>query len=75
MPEYPYQRVTDDLRRRIRAGEFPPGTKLPSRAELCKEYDVSDIVIGAAMRALKSEGLTEPLPGIGTFVADPLPPA
>lgn len=74
MPQYPYERVTDDLRRRIRSGEFPPGSKLPSRRDLCLEYDVSDIVVGAAMRALKSERLTESLPGVGTFVADPLPP-
>lgn len=73
MPQYPYERVTADLRRRILTGEFAPGTKLPSRRELAAEYGVSDIVIGAAMRALRAEGLTEPLPGIGTFVADPLP--
>lgn len=72
-PQYPYQRVTDDLRRRIRSGEFPPGTRLPSRSALCAEYVVSDIVIGTAMRTLKAEGLTVALPGIGTYVADPLP--
>lgn len=72
--EYPYERVTNDLRRRIRKGEFPPGSRLPSRSALCAEYKVSDIVIGAAMRLLKAEGLTEAKPGLGTFVADPLPP-
>lgn len=73
-PEYPYVRITADLRRRIRAGEWAPGTRFPSRSALCAEYGVSDIVIGAAMRALRDEGLVRPLPGIGTYVADPLPP-
>lgn len=73
-PEYPYVRVTNDLRHRIRSGEFPPGTQLPSRKQLCIEYKVSDIVIGTVMRTLRAEGLVAPLPGVGTFVADPLPP-
>lgn len=73
--EYPYERVTRELRRRIREGVYQPGERLPSRAEMEIEFGVSDIVVGAAMRALKSEGLTEPKPGIGTFVADPLPPS
>lgn len=73
-PEYPYERVTRDMRRRIRAGEFPPGSRVPSRAALCAEYRVSDTVIGAVMRALRAEGLTTSLPGLGTYVADPLPP-
>jgi DNA-binding GntR family transcriptional regulator len=73
--EYPYLRVTRELRRRIREGVYLPGEQLPSRSAMAAEFGVSDIVIGAAMRALKAEGLTEPMPGIGTFVADPLPPA
>lgn len=73
-PMHPYQRVTTELRRRIRAGEFAPGARFPSRRELCIEYDVSDIVIGRVIPALKAEGLIITLPGTGTFVADPLPP-
>ena len=73
--EYPYERVTRELRRRIREGVYLPGEQLPSRTEVSAEFGVSDIVVGAAMRALKAEGLTESMPGIGTFVADPLPPA
>lgn len=72
--EYPYVRVTNELRKRITDGTYPPGSRLPSRTEVSAEFDVSDIVVGAAMRALKAEGLTESKPGLGTFVADPLPP-
>lgn len=71
--EYPYERVTNELRRRIRTGIYQPGEKMPSRAQVAAEFGVSDIVVGTAMRTLKAEGLTESLTGIGTFVADPLP--
>jgi DNA-binding GntR family transcriptional regulator len=72
MPKYPYEIVADAIRERIASGQYPPGFKLPSRAELCKEFGVSDIVVGAAMRVLKSEKLTETLPGIGLYVAAPV---
>lgn len=74
MPTYPYQRVTDAIRNQIRDGTYSPGQKLPSRAALCAEYGVSDIVVGAAMRILRQERLVETLPGVGVYVADPLPP-
>ncbi|WP_425413537.1 GntR family transcriptional regulator [Micromonospora rhizosphaerae] len=49
----------------------PPGTKLPSRSQLCKEYGVSDTVVGKAMMILRATGLTETLEGVGVFVAEP----
>jgi GntR family transcriptional regulator len=61
MPTYPYQQVADLLRARIRDGSYPPGAKLPSRTQLRAEHGVSDILI-------------ETLPGVGVYVADPLPP-
>lgn len=73
MPRYPYQKVADDLRDRIRTGTYPPGTRIPSRTQLCSEFDVSDIVIGRAMMLLRAEGLVESLPGVAVFVVDPLP--
>lgn len=72
--EYPYERVTRELRRRIYEGVYVPGEQLPSRSAVAAEFGVSDIVVGAAMRALKAERLTESKPGLGTFVVDPLPP-
>jgi DNA-binding GntR family transcriptional regulator len=71
MPKYPYEVVADSIRERIQDGTYPPGSKLPSRAQLCEEFGVSDIVVGSAMRILKGEGLTETLPGVGVYVAEP----
>ena len=70
MPKYPYEVVADSIRERIQDGTYPPGSKLPSRTEMCAEFAVSDIVVGAAMRKLRDEGLTETLPGIGVYVKD-----
>lgn len=74
MPQYQYEKIAARLRDRIRAGTYPPGGPLPTRRELCAEFAVSDIVVGAAMRILRQEGLVESLPGVAVYVADPLPP-
>lgn len=71
---YPYQQLAERLRAGIRDGTYPPGSKLPSRAQLRAQYECSDIVVGAAMRLLRQDGLIETLPGVGVYVADPLPP-
>lgn len=70
MPTYPYQEVADTIRARIRDGTYPPGSRLPSRTAMSEEFGWSDIVIGSAMRVLKSEGLVETLPGVAAFVAE-----
>ncbi|WP_431874034.1 winged helix-turn-helix domain-containing protein [Micromonospora marina] len=70
MPKQQYQVLADELKSKIDSGEWPPGTKLPSRAQLCKDYGVSDTVVGKAMMILRATGLTETLEGVGVFVAE-----
>ena len=70
MPKQQYQVLADELRQKIESGEWPPGTKLPSRSQLCKQYGVSDTVVGKAMMILRVTGLTETLEGVGVFVAE-----
>ncbi|WP_434741879.1 winged helix-turn-helix domain-containing protein [Micromonospora sp. SH-82] len=74
-PQYAYQRVAEDMTRRIESGEFPPGARLPSRAELCAEYEVSSFVADRVFLILKMNGLTESLPGAGVYVKESAPPA
>ncbi len=74
-PKYPYEILADTIRARIADGTYPPGSKLPSRSELHREFSVSDIVIGRAMWILRREGLTETLPGVGVYVVDSAAPA
>lgn len=65
-----YDRVANDLREKIRNGTYQPGAQLPSRAKLREEYGVSGIVIDRAMFILRTEGLTETVPGVGVFVTE-----
>ncbi|MBF8192437.1 GntR family transcriptional regulator [Nonomuraea sp. K274] len=62
--------MADELRRRIEAGECLPGTRLPSRPEIMREWGVSDAVAKQAIGVLISEGLAVARPGAGTFVTE-----
>lgn len=72
-PQQQYEQVAADLRNKIRNGEYPPGSKLPSRAEMRAIYSVSDTVLDKAMMILRAERLTTTLPGVGVWVVDELP--
>ncbi|MEU3355757.1 GntR family transcriptional regulator [Streptomyces sp. NPDC037389] len=67
----PYMRVADDLRRRIAAGEWAVGERLPSRARLAAEYGVGSNVLQKAQERLIVEGLLEGRAGSGTYVRMP----
>ncbi|WP_045558690.1 GntR family transcriptional regulator [Streptomyces sp. FxanaA7] len=66
--EAPYLDVADDLRRRVRAGEWAVGERLPSRAQLAEEYGVGRNVTQRAMERLIIEGALEGRAGSGTYV-------
>jgi DNA-binding GntR family transcriptional regulator len=70
VPQQRYEEVAADLRRKIESGEYPPGGKLPSRAELRTLYSVSDTVSDKALWILRQAGLVETLPGVGVFAAE-----
>ena len=68
MPPPTYQVIADDLRRAIVDGDLPPGSKLPSRHELARQYEVSDRVAVEAVRLLVAEGFVEAKSGSGSYV-------
>ncbi|RPE26606.1 GntR family transcriptional regulator [Kitasatospora cineracea] len=65
-----YREIADDLRRRIDSGEFPVGTKLPTYAELRREYNVGGPTIEEAVNVLRAEGLVRSARRLGTVVLD-----
>ncbi len=67
-----YQQVADDVRARIRSRTWPPGSRLPTEAELTTIYGASRITIRQALDILGREGLIVRQPGVGTFVLEPL---
>ncbi|MGO1056708.1 winged helix-turn-helix domain-containing protein [Crossiella sp. CA198] len=72
-PGWPYQQLARDVIRRIRSGEFPPGTRLPSLRALAHEYDTTQTTAGKAISELSSLGYLLPSRAGGAFVADALP--
>ncbi len=59
-----------ELRQAITRGTFPPGTQLPTEAELCQMLGVSRTVVREALRVLEEDGLVMRRHGVGTFVRD-----
>jgi DNA-binding transcriptional MocR family regulator len=60
-------RVIRDLRTKAAAGS--PGERLPSVRELMARHHSSPVTVQRAVATLAAEGLVEPRPGRGTFVA------
>jgi DNA-binding GntR family transcriptional regulator len=58
MPETPpYKRIQTDLQRRIDAGEWQPGDRLPTQQELADQYGVSLQPIKNALTRLAIAGV------------------
>ena len=68
-----YERVADDMRRRIASGEWPPGHQIPTLNSLASEHGVALRVVERAQDMLKWEGLLIGHQGKGVFVAESPP--
>ncbi|MEQ8968708.1 MAG: histidine utilization repressor, partial [Azospirillaceae bacterium] len=68
-----YGRIKDRIAARIRAGDWPPGMRLPSENRLVAELGCSRMTVHRALRELSAEGLVTRVTGVGTFVAEPRP--
>lgn len=65
-----YQDIEADLRRRLSAGALPPGSMIPGRRALAREYGVALPTVERAVAILLSEGLLRADNRRGTFVAE-----
>ncbi len=65
-----YVEIAADLEARIAAGEYPPGSLLPSYSKLGAIYSVSVTTAQSALRLLRERGLTRSEVGRGTYVAE-----
>ena len=68
----PYERVLTDMRRRLAAGEWAPGSALPSVAALATHYGVGHGTITRVVRTLVADGLVHTVHRWGIF-AGPAP--
>ena len=65
-----YSQVAEELRRRIVQGVYGPGSRIPSEADLVREFRVSAITVRRTVRDLQFEGLLVGRQGLGVFVTD-----
>ncbi|EPX76175.1 FadR/GntR family transcriptional regulator [Salipiger mucosus] len=70
-----YRLVAEEIAARIRAGEFPPDTKMPADKDLVAQLGVSRTTVREAMIALELMGYVVTRYGAGAFVVRDLPPA
>ncbi len=64
-----YQQVKDYIQERIKSGDWPPETRIPSENQLVETLGVSRMTINRALRELSEAGLLTRLQGVGTYVA------
>lgn len=72
MPEAEYARIEAALRRRLVAGEWAPGQRLPTQQQLADEYAVSVGPVKTALMRLELAGLVVRRQG-GATIAAPVP--
>lgn len=64
-----WQSVRDEVRRRIHAREWPPGTLIPGEADLAVEFGCARATVNRALRSLAEAGLLDRRRKAGTRVA------
>lgn len=67
-PDYLYLQLAALLRARIRTGDLPPRSAVPSITELAAQHELATVTVRKALRVLIDEGLIETRPGRGTYV-------
>lgn len=60
--------IYEEVLKRIVSGIYPENERLPTEAELCREFEVSRPVVREALGRLRIDGLVESRQGAGSFV-------
>lgn len=67
-----YAKVKEHILGHIRSGAWTPGTRVPSENELVEHFSISRMTANRALRELTADGFLSRVPGVGTFVKEPL---
>jgi len=67
-----YHQLAEHLTARIRAGEYPPGSRIPSEHRLAADFALGRPTVRQALELLVRKGLLTRRRGAGTFVREPL---
>lgn len=66
-----YHQLADILMQAIRAGDYPPGTRIPSEPQLAKAYNIGRPTVRQAIDLLVRQRLVSRRRGSGTYVRLP----
>ncbi len=65
-----YQQIKSFIQSGIMQQKLPPGSKIPTEAQLADQFEVSRMTVNKAIRDLVQENVLVRHPGVGTFVSD-----
>lgn len=68
------KQIYETVRQRIQLGDFRPGERIPSDAELVREFGASRPTVAKALQELERAGFVRRKTGIGTYVLDNMSP-
>jgi GntR family transcriptional regulator len=68
-----WRQIAEEIIRRIEAGTYAPGTRVPSAVDIANEFGVVNATAAKAMRHVRERGYTRGEVGLGTFVVEKLP--
>ena len=60
--------IVDEVAADIRSGQLKPGDRIAGTTEMMQKYSVGVMTVRTAIGQLKTLGLVDTVPGIGTFV-------
>jgi GntR family transcriptional regulator len=66
--EHPHRQIAEQLKARIRRGDWAPGERLPSIPAIAEMYGVAKQTVQRTIDQLRIEGLLITKPGSGTYV-------
>lgn len=66
-----WEQVAEVIEARIKDGTYPAGSRVPSVVQLTAEFGIASATAQKALRALKAQGLTRTVVGMGSFVKKP----
>ena len=70
-----WRQVHEIITGRIRSGQYPPGSRIPSLLQMQQEWGIATATGQKVMRQLRADGTIRTEPGMGSYVVDELPEA
>lgn len=67
-PVPPYRQIAEIIRKGIKAGKYPKGSRIPTESEMVDTFEVARSTARRAIALLRQEGLVTTVPQRGTYV-------